>query len=694
MNTHIRKTPALLCTSLLLAILCHAQENPPAPEGRPASTNVPGQQFPRIKDDLSATFRFNAPDAQKVEVDIGGKTYPMTKDEKGAWMVTTPPLVPGFHYYSIVIGGAKVCDPASETFYGMGREASGIEVPSAGEDFYEPKDVPHGEVRERPYFSKTTQAWRRIFVYTPPGYDADRETRYPVLYLQHGGGEDERGWPVQGRVGHIMDNLIAEKKAVPMLVVMERGYAQKPGEPEMPLRPPSGGGAMPPDFGRMFAALDEVFIADLIPSIDATYRTRADRESRAMAGLSMGGMQTFVIGLKHLDTFAYLGGFSGAGGGFGGGTFDAKTAHGGVMADADAFNKKVRVLFLSIGTSENERFQSSVKGYRDALEKAGIKTRFYESPGTSHEWLTWRRSLREFAPLLFADAAKPSASNAPATQEPRIPRAQITVNADDKPAFSEPPAGWDARREGIEHGKLEIVEYDSKTVGTRRKMNVYTPPGYTPEKKYPVLYLLHGIGGDEHEWSGYVHADTIIENLIADGKAEPMIVVMPNGRAQKNDRAEGDVFKSAPAFAVFERDLLDDVIPAIEARYNVEKDREHRGLAGLSMGGGQSLNFGFAHPETFAWVGGFSSAPNTKPPLELLPNTDAAKSYKLLWLSCGTRDGLLRISQGVHARLDELKVPHVWHITDHAHDAPEWKQALFHFAQHVFKAAPAAQPGK
>ncbi len=257
-NTFLPKATALLAATALFATLCRAQENPPAVEGRPAITNVPGQQFPRIHADLSTTFRFDAPDAQKVEVDIGGKTYPMAKDDKGAWTATTGPLVPGFHYYSMVIGGAKVCDPASETFYGMGREASGIEVPSAGEDFYEPKNVPHGEIRERPYFSKTTQAWRRIFVYTPPGYDAAGDARFPVLYLQHGGGEDERGWPVQGRVNHVMDNLIAEKKAKPMLIVMERGYAKKPGEPEVPLRPPSGGGAMPPDFSRMFAALDEV----------------------------------------------------------------------------------------------------------------------------------------------------------------------------------------------------------------------------------------------------------------------------------------------------------------------------------------------------------------------------------------------------------------------------------------------------
>ena len=296
-TNHVKCT--LLCLALLAGPLGLAQESKPGDDAQPASSNIPGQQYPRIHSDLRATFRIKAPGAQKVELDLG-RRYPMASDSNGVWTVTTAPLVPGFHYYSMVIDGATVCDPASETFYGMGRQASGIEVPSKGEDFYDVKDVPHGEIRERPYFSKTTGAWRRIFVYTPPDYDINRDARYPVLYLQHGAGEDERGWVVQGRLGHIMDNLIAEKKAKPMIVVTEKGYARKPGEPEAPMRPPSGTNTMPRDFSRMFSALEEVFINDLIPFIDATYRTRTNREDRAMAGLSMGGMQTFTIGLKHL----------------------------------------------------------------------------------------------------------------------------------------------------------------------------------------------------------------------------------------------------------------------------------------------------------------------------------------------------------------------------------------------------------
>jgi enterochelin esterase-like enzyme len=217
-------------------------------------------------------------------------------------------------------------------------------------------------------------------------------------------------------------------------------------------------------------------------------------------------------------------------------------------------------------------------------------------------------------------------------------------------------------------------------------MNVYTPPDYSADQKYPVLYLLHGIGGDETEWQRLCKPEVILDNLIADKKAVPMVVVMPNGRAQENDRAEGNVFATAPAFANFEGDLLQDVIPAIESRYSVIADREHRALAGLSMGGGQSLNFGLAHLDTFAWVGGFSSAPNTKPPAELAPDPAAAREkLKLLWLGCGNKDGLIRISQDLHAYLKENNVPHIWHVDSHGHDGQEWSKNLYLFAQQLFK---------
>jgi enterochelin esterase-like enzyme len=262
----------------------------------------------------------------------------------------------------------------------------------------------------------------------------------------------------------------------------------------------------------------------------------------------------------------------------------------------------------------------------------------------------------------------------------------IVLGPDDKPAFPNPPEGFDKRREGIAHGKIELVEYDSKSVGNKRRTNVYTPPGYSAEKQYPILYLLHGIGGDEEEWHRGGHPEIILDNLIAENKAVPMIIVMPNGRAQPDDRPGTNAMATAPAFAKFDKDLLGDLIPFIESKYSVKKDHEHRALAGLSMGGGQSLNFGLANLDTFAWIGGFSSAPNTRPAAQLVPDPKKAKTQlRLLYLSCGNKDGLIRISQEVHAYLKEKESPHIWHVDDHAHDFQHWKGALYQFSQVIFQ---------
>ncbi len=262
----------------------------------------------------------------------------------------------------------------------------------------------------------------------------------------------------------------------------------------------------------------------------------------------------------------------------------------------------------------------------------------------------------------------------------------IELGPDDIATYDAPPEGFKTERDDVPHGRLEMIEYESTTVGTTRKMQVYSPPGYTTDKKYPVLYLLHGIGGDETEWQRFASPNVILDNLIADGKAEPMIVVMPNGRAQPNDRAEGNVMASAPAFAVFEKDLLNDVIPAIESRYSVDSSRERRGIAGLSMGGGQAFNFGLGNLDTFAWVGPFSAAPNTKPADELIPDVEAAKEQlRLLWISCGNRDGLIRISQNVQRFLKQNEIAHVWHVDGHGHDPQHWSSSLYWFLQSVFQ---------
>lgn len=294
--------------------------------------------------------------------------------------------------------------------------------------------------------------------------------------------------------------------------------------------------------------------------------------------------------------------------------------------------------------------------------------------------------------LALAAVATATAQEKPEEVSPERARANfaraIVLADDDVRLFPEPPGGYrDLPAAGL-RGRLEPFEYDSAVTGTRRKAQVYLPPGYSPDQKYPVLYLLHGIGGNEHEWTGYVKAHAILDNLIADGKAVPFITVLPNGRALADDTPGQNPFQpeKAAGFAKFERDLLDHLIPAVQAKYSTYTDREHRALAGLSMGGGQTFNFGLGHLDTFAWVGAFSAAPNTKPPEQLVPDPAAAKAQlKLLYISCGNKDGLINFSQRTHRYLKEHGVPHLWNVDDHGHDGETWGSNLYHFSQRLFR---------
>jgi len=388
---------------LLAAGPCVADENA---QFQPAETNVWGAEYPRVDATGRVQVRIKAPDANKVKLNFwSGPKVEMEKQADGYWTYTTPPLVPGLHYYVINVDGLDASDPGSKAYFGGTRYVSAVEVPEPGSTYYSIQDVPHGQVREVWYDSKVTGSWRHALVYLPPDYDAQPKKRYPVLYLQHGGGEDETGWIRQGRANFILDNLIAKGEAKPMIIVMAYGYARRAGAPAPDFSGPTLGspqGARARD--EMAKTFEDDVTQALIPFVDRTYRTLADREHRAMAGLSMGGFQTFHITLRHLDLFSYIGGFSGAGGMLDEGAPDLQNGFNGAFADSAAFAKKVHVLYLGVGTAEPERFQTRLRGLHEALEKGGIRHVWWQSPGTDHEWQTWRRNLQDFAPRLFRSA--------------------------------------------------------------------------------------------------------------------------------------------------------------------------------------------------------------------------------------------------------------------------------------------------
>jgi enterochelin esterase-like enzyme len=387
---------------LLLASTCQAQH---AGDSEPASTNVWGAEYPRVDSAGRVQIRLKAPDAAKVRLNFwSGPKVDMVKQEDGFWTVTTPPLVPGLHYYTLIVDGAEVSDTNSQAFFGGGKYASAVEVPEPGSTYYSIQEVPHGQVREVWYNSKVTGTWRHALVYLPPNYDTQTKARYPVLYLQHGGGEDETGWIRQGRANFILDNLIASGSCKPMIAVMAYGYARRAGQSPPDLTgKPFGSPEMLKAMQDMAATFEDDMTQALIPYVDSTFRTLPDRNNRAMAGLSMGGMQTFQVTLNHLDLFSYIGGFSGAGGMLvlGDRKLDPKTDYNGVFADPAVFGKKVHLLWIGVGTVEPERMRAGIQRLHVSLNEASIQHVFYESPGTDHEWQTWRRDLKEFAPRLF-----------------------------------------------------------------------------------------------------------------------------------------------------------------------------------------------------------------------------------------------------------------------------------------------------
>jgi enterochelin esterase-like enzyme len=404
---------------MLVVFLAPATAQVQAPAGCvPSPTNMPNAGYPRVCPNYRVMFKLEAPEARKVQLQpnvgaagngLGNGPFDMIKGPDGVWSLTIGPVVPGFHHYHFVVDGLAVNDPGSDAYTislgqdntrGLNRATSGLEVPEKGVDFYLPKDVPHGVVEELWYKAKTTGEFRRLYVYVPPGYDRSLTTRFPVLYLQHGGTNDETSWVREGHISSIMDNLLADKKIVPMLVVMDRGYgtwAQTAAQQTVPYSP------------ALYTAYDvksralfaQILVKDTVPLIDGRYRTIADREHRAIAGLSRGAEQALQIGVTNLDTFAFVGSFSGSGAArnysAAPGTYD-----NGLFTKPDVLNSRLKLLSIATGTAEG--------GYKDnmqfhqALQKNGVRHVYYEVPGTAHEWATWRRQLLDFAPRLFRNS--------------------------------------------------------------------------------------------------------------------------------------------------------------------------------------------------------------------------------------------------------------------------------------------------
>ncbi len=387
---HTKLFPVLIvCIALCSQISAQRFGATSFPEGSYSPvTNINRNSYPRVLKDNSVMFSVNAPQAQKVQIDLCGVKYDMNKSENGVWTVTTKPQVPGFHYYSLIVDGVSTADPASQTFYGCSRWSSAIEVQEDNMEYIEVQDVPHGEVRTVHYFSKVEEAWRPLMIYTPAGYE-EGKTEYPVVYIQHGGGEDHRGWMEQGRTAQIMDNLIAAGKAVPMIIVSSNSNVQ------------SRNGGMGGGYSwQGMQTFRSEMIDNIIPFVEQNYRVKKDRKHRAMCGLSMGGGQSFYIGLRDPEVFSNVGVFSTGmfGGISGAANFDLKKEVPGMLTDTKTFNKQFDVIFITCG-EQDPRIEYN-KNIVKKMQEGGVDVKFNSYPG-DHEWQVWRKSLHEFAQYLF-----------------------------------------------------------------------------------------------------------------------------------------------------------------------------------------------------------------------------------------------------------------------------------------------------
>ena len=580
--------PTIILLLTVSSSQCFAEEKASAEanDWKPASTNQPGREYPQVNSHRHARFRIEAPDAEHVMVSLGGNNgTALTKGEDGVWVGTTAgPLDEGFHYYHLTVDGGTFNDPGALNFYGSTRWESGIEIPAHDEEFYALKDVPHGRVEQILFPSESTDTDRRAFVYTPPGYDDDPTKRYPVLYLQHGWGEDETAWSNQGHANLIMDNLIAEGKTKPFIIVMTYGMTNEVRWGHIR------------DF--KIDDFETVLVDELIPYVDAHYRTLSDQPHRAMAGLSMGGMETKQITLRNLDKFSQIGLFSG-------GTISQED-----VDNTPEFENQVKLVFVSFGSREldpNRRggrrgFGGDPKANAEALKQAGINSVFYVSPDTAHEFQSWRRSLREFAPLLFREEAamaaplgrpsRPAVMHPPKALGPAADQADSAVRLSWAPTTSQhlpirPP-------DTTSRATTFLVGRSPKLSTTRRRWErvggcAFTRPPATRPTGNTLCCICYTASRGRPPMAGLVSRQYCHRQPFGGREIQPFLMVFPNcdanmtvdhpvseGLSGAEDRPGGRERRFEGYGKPFENDLLKDIIPYVESHYSVIADREHR----------------------------------------------------------------------------------------------------------------------
>ncbi len=746
----------------------------PARGGPPAAV-----RSPEVSADGRVTFRLRAPNAKEASVTGLGRPLPMQKDEQGVWSATTDPLKPDLYTYAFSLDGATFTDPGNPLFKTSYGSAGQSMVRVAGPEIWIPSSGPRGVIAHHFYKSALIGDDRDFYVYTPPNYDANRAEPYPVLYLLHGLGDEASAWLNVGAANVILDNLINQGQARPMIMVNTLGY----GNPDGPR------GAMNPSMISNFA---KALVEEVMPQVEKAYRVSRDRNQRAIAGLSMGGAEAAYTGLTYLDRFAYIASFSGAFVMWPRANPDPQAAAGRggrgprSMEPADfekAFpnlnssaNAQLRLFWIACG--EDDGLNNVNRQFKSWLKSKDVRFTDVEIPGFAHVWPLWRRNLAEIAPMLFAAApAQAQGARGPARAQrqptpndtlksPEVlpdrrvtfriyaPKAsEVTLSGDwiaqgrgtggslerdsqgvwsitvgplvsdfysygftvdgvrtidpKNPSIKQgitsldnmfevpgPEAAFEAN-EPVPHGQVHIDWYHSTTLDVMRSMRVYTPPGYASSStRYPVFYLLHGGGDEDSGWSTIGRAGFILDNLLAAKKARPMIIVMPNGSMPRAANAPPGPAGSADAQARFADELLKNVIPCVEKNYRVLATRESRAIAGLSMGGGQTLRVAPANLDRFAYIGVWSSGVNQQATDDFVkrnaPFFDSAertnKLVKLFWIGVGEKDPLANASaKNLAAILKAHGIKSEFHESEGGHTWINWRHYLNDYAQLLFR---------